>query len=102
MSGNEVFMKWFLIVLLFALSGCATADFVKKEYHPKRGGQVKYSFSGDRKAAEKMQSHCGGQYRIISESKGSENNGFVAIPNAYSTVVQPRSKKYTYLDFECI
>lgn len=112
---KNISRSWGLLALLACgLSGCASAEIVRRVHEPKRGGTAKirtggvYSVAKGRALAESQARElCGGDFRVTEESDSTEFAGatYTYTPNAYSGggsgMMTPVSARFTYMNFVC-
>ena len=100
MSG---FTKLMLIMML-GLTGCASADLVRRTYQPTKGGVVRYAKgdAGNLKAAgREMHNFCAGPFTILEESDRAVSDGAFAQNIGGMVVVSDASTDYTFVQFKC-
>jgi len=91
------------IVLLFVITGCASAEIVKKIDSPKRGGVVRYSngnFVHEKSrliAITEIDEYCEGPFTIQKE----EFNPDVFSVNVGGSHYTPDKDNYMFIHFTC-
>lgn len=112
--------KYFLIpALAFAVFGCTTVEFVRKDTSPQKQGVLRYSpTSNTKKEAEykgkvneKAQEFCGGPFTITREYQArEESSSSVGVGTGFgiggrSSVLiggsGPRHSMYNFVEFVC-
>lgn len=94
------------LFLLFCLTGCATAEFARKDYDPKGGVISVTGNAGQEQALEDahdmMEDHCAPRgYRIISEGNGRIQTGAQVNQIGNTFYATPTTKEQTNITFRC-
>lgn len=100
--------RFFPITLGFLFVGCTSAQFVQKEYNPRRG-IVSYlanlnevgTKTATKAADKKIREFCEGDYVITRESENLESIGSSGAIVGNIAVSRNNSQPYHYVQFNC-
>lgn len=98
-------MKYLLVLLMFSLSACGTAQLVSTRLKPVKSGTVKLSKPGvaaRQRANELMARFCAPlNPKILGTDSVTETTGAYAVPGPYFTGVSYDSQTSPLVHFEC-
>lgn len=109
---------FYIILILFFISGCTSVEFVRKETSPQKKGLIRHSPTSDSEKTAKYRvkvnqaakDFCGGEFNITKEYQALEESGSgvgtgVGFGGSGSSIFFGGSNRgttmYNYIEFNC-